>query len=337
MIKSDTGDGIQNKSHELEVGIGFQIPALIAVSLIFVVSFIGNTLVAIVLLNNLKFPFVKRRKKAKRIPIIYSVKQTNNNAFIYETNSKPLTIYQPDSCSRCQEACQKSVKKRKAPVRSAKQLASSSLAESSSIKSLLYFNLCLADFLTIFAKAPILFFYDILDYQISQTMVSCKLLGFLPGTITMVSSFTHVAISMDRFIIIFYPFRQRISYWNACLVVSAIWILAGCMVGPHLIVNNIFLNTTSNLYYCDESWHIFSHTVNISNSSEVEIINDNGRRYFSVLVFLTQYVIPLLVICGTYSAIITKMKLRRSPGELNMNRQSRMVQAESKELIEENI
>uniref|UniRef100_A0A8C4Q667 Neuropeptide FF receptor 2b n=1 Tax=Eptatretus burgeri TaxID=7764 RepID=A0A8C4Q667_EPTBU len=122
--------------------------------------------------------------------------------------------------------------------------------------------------------------------------------GLVQGMSVSASVFTLVAIAIDRFRSIVYPFKPKLSIAKAVCMTVVIWVLAASIMCPsaamltvirvenHLILYSDDLNDTAPVYSCREAWPSKSL----------------GRIYTTVL-FVNIYLTPLVVIITLYTHI----------------------------------
>ncbi|XP_012708466.2 neuropeptide FF receptor 2 isoform X2 [Fundulus heteroclitus] len=127
--------------------------------------------------------------------------------------------------------------------------------------------------------------------------VVCKLSGMVQGISVSASVFTLVAIAVDRFRCIVYPFKQKLTIATSKLIIVIIWVLAVfimCPSGVMLQVTQeqtvrIVLGTESEtrpFYWCRENWP----------SQEM-------RKVYTTVLFANIYLAPLSLIVIMYARI----------------------------------
>ncbi|THD28958.1 Neuropeptide Y receptor [Fasciola hepatica] len=212
--------------------------------------------------------------------------------------------------------------------------------KSSSITSMFLFNLSVADFLMALLIIPIHVTVEIiyLSWPLGYTM--CKLSSYLQGISVFVSALTHVVISWDRVVLIYFPLRPRMTQRNAVTLIIAVWILACIIPFPMLVVNQLQEENYST--QCMEDWTVLFPNLVVNRTTippqflfELEfweganIIVDISFAY-TVLLMILQYFLPLGVICGTYAAIAIRIKSLQTPGERDQVRDLKLSRARHK-------
>ncbi|XP_051513482.1 neuropeptide FF receptor 2 [Myxocyprinus asiaticus] len=125
----------------------------------------------------------------------------------------------------------------------------------------------------------------------------CKLSGMVQGISVSASVFTLVAIAVDRFRCIVYPFKQKLTISTSTFIIVIIWVLAisiMCPSGVMLQVTkehrvSILLsdsNTTQPFYWCLEIWP-----------------NQEMRKIYTTVLFANIYLAPLTLIVIMYARI----------------------------------
>jgi hypothetical protein len=102
------------------------------------------------------------------------------------------------------------------------------------------------------------------------------------------SIFTLMAVSLNRFWAIVYPFQNQMTKRHAKGFISAIWLLSALVTLPYILVLRLDEATMS----CEEQWPV----------------NINYRKAYTLSLFLVQYVVPLTVITVAYLKIAREMR-----------------------------
>ncbi|XP_025059257.1 neuropeptide FF receptor 1-like isoform X2 [Alligator sinensis] len=130
----------------------------------------------------------------------------------------------------------------------------------------------------------------------------CKMSGLVQGTSVSSSVFTLVAVAVDRFRCIIYPFKSKLSLLTALNTIAIIWVLAITIMCPsavmlmvaqvedHYIVYGHNQSLASPLYSCYEAWP-----------------NSEMRKVYTTVLFAHIYVAPLTLIMVMYGWIGIKL------------------------------
>ncbi|XP_072514790.1 neuropeptide FF receptor 1 like 3 [Salminus brasiliensis] len=132
--------------------------------------------------------------------------------------------------------------------------------------------------------------------------VMCKLSGLVQGTSVCASVFTLVAIAVDRFRCIVYPFKPKLTLLVAKATIGMIWLLALVIMFPsalmltveqergHFTVHNDNYNLSYPLYSCYETWP-----------------DPQMRKVYTTVLFAHIYLVPLILIILMYGRIGAKL------------------------------
>ncbi|XP_034048508.1 neuropeptide FF receptor 2-like [Thalassophryne amazonica] len=127
--------------------------------------------------------------------------------------------------------------------------------------------------------------------------VVCKLSGLVQGISVSASVFTLVAIAIDRFRCIVYPFKQRFTIATSKLIIVIIWLLAVSITCPSGVMLQVTKeqtvqiihssnNETQPFYWCHENWP-----------------NQEMRKIYTTILFANIYLAPLSLIVIMYVRI----------------------------------
>ncbi|XP_020512777.1 neuropeptide FF receptor 2-like [Labrus bergylta] len=126
--------------------------------------------------------------------------------------------------------------------------------------------------------------------------VLCKLSGMVQGISVSASVFTLVAIAVDRFRCIVYPFKQKLTIPTSKLIIVVIWVLAVSIMCPsgvmlqvtkeHRVRIILGHNDTQPFYWCRENWP-----------------NQEMRKIYTTVLFANIYLAPLSLIVIMYARI----------------------------------
>lgn len=146
----------------------------------------------------------------------------------------------------------------------------------------------------------------------------CPIMSYCQAAFVFLSSYTMVAISLDRFHAIIYPLRPRMTACQAKMVIGLVWLIALSITMPIAIVSEPnkckFVDGVWR-ERCKESW----------NPPEARVI-------YSWALMILQYFLPLLVLTVTYSVITYNLWGKRPPGEAEDSRDQRLERSKRKVL-----
>lgn len=161
-------------------------------------------------------------------------------------------------------------------------------------------NLAISDLLVGIFCMPITLLDNIIaGWPFGSSM--CKISGLVQGISVSASVFTLVAIAVDRFRCVVYPFKPKLTIKTAFVTIVIIWGLAIAIMSPSAIMLHVqeekyyrvrlgSHNKTSTVYWCREDWP-----------------NQEMRRIYTTVLFATIYLAPLSLIVVMYARIGTSL------------------------------
>ncbi|XP_066488363.1 neuropeptide FF receptor 2 [Tiliqua scincoides] len=164
------------------------------------------------------------------------------------------------------------------------------------VTNLFILNLAVSDLLVgIFCMPTTLLDNIISGWPFGNTV--CKMNGMVQGISVSASVFTLVAIAVDRFRSIVYPFKQKLTIWAAVIIIAVIWVLAVAIMCPSAVMLKVeeekhfrvilgYGNKTSPIYWCREDWP-----------------NQDMRKIYTTVLFANIYLAPLSLIVIMYARI----------------------------------
>ncbi|XP_056602558.1 neuropeptide FF receptor 1 like 2 [Triplophysa dalaica] len=169
------------------------------------------------------------------------------------------------------------------------------------VTNLFILNLAVSDLLVgVFCIPTTLVDNLITGWPFTNTV--CKMSGLVQGMSVSASVFTLVAIAVDRFRCIVYPFQPKLTLLVAKVTIVMIWMLAVVIMCPsavmltvervehHYMVHNEDYNHTNPLFSCFENW-----------------ANPQMRKVYTTVLFAHIYLIPLTLITLMYGRIGIKL------------------------------
>ncbi|XP_032873829.1 neuropeptide FF receptor 2 [Amblyraja radiata] len=123
----------------------------------------------------------------------------------------------------------------------------------------------------------------------------CKMSGLIQGISVSASVFTLVAIAVDRFRCIVYPFKQKLNMTVAAIIISVIWVLAVSIMCPSAIMLQVaklpdsvkIIQSSKNIYPCYQCYEAWP-------SLEM-------RKIYTTVLFSNIYLAPLSLIVIMYA------------------------------------
>uniref|UniRef100_A0A8C7H9M2 Neuropeptide FF receptor 1 n=1 Tax=Oncorhynchus kisutch TaxID=8019 RepID=A0A8C7H9M2_ONCKI len=167
------------------------------------------------------------------------------------------------------------------------------------VTNLFILNLAISDLLVgIFCIPTTLVDNLITGWPFSNAV--CKLSGLVQGISVAASVFTLVAIAVDRFRCIVYPFKPKLTLLVAKATIGLVWALALVIMLPSAVMLTVdqekghFMVSSDNqiypLYYCYETWP-----------------DPEMRKVYTMVLFTHIYLMPLALIMIMYGCIGAKL------------------------------
>ncbi|KAH3869386.1 hypothetical protein DPMN_032549 [Dreissena polymorpha] len=176
-------------------------------------------------------------------------------------------------------------------------------------------SLALSDILMAVLCIPLTFIANLIinSWPFGETM--CPIVSFLQVVTVFMSSFTLVAISLDRYWAIVHPLRHKMKRRQGFVVISIIWMLSIIIPLPTAIKAKVhrYVNDSSAPIFCEEVWD-----------------NVTAQSVYNFIILLFQYFIPLGILIFAYSRIILVLWIKKTPGEAVSDRDKRMALSKKK-------
>uniref|UniRef100_A0A1B0G654 G-protein coupled receptors family 1 profile domain-containing protein n=1 Tax=Glossina morsitans morsitans TaxID=37546 RepID=A0A1B0G654_GLOMM len=142
----------------------------------------------------------------------------------------------------------------------------------------------------------------------------CKTVPYIQGVSVAASVYSLIAVSLDRFIAIWWPLRQ-LSKSRARFMILCIWIIAFGSTIPWALYFDLVPTAEAyplapDMYLCQEVWPP----------------GTNGNLYFLLAHLLACYVLPMFLITLCYVLIWIKVSTRSIPGDTKDAQMDRMQQ-----------
>ncbi|XP_040092972.1 neuropeptide FF receptor 2 [Oryx dammah] len=194
------------------------------------------------------------------------------------------------------------------------------------VTNLFILNLAISDLLVGIFCMPITLLDNIIaGWPFGSTM--CKISGLVQGISVAASVFTLVAIAVDRFRCVIYPFKPKLTIKTAFVIIMIIWVLAIAIMSPSAIMLHVqeeknyrvrfnSQDKTSPVYWCREDWP----------SQEM-------RRIYTTVLFANIYLAPLFLIVVMYGRIGISLFRRKVPHTGKQNQEQWHVVSKKKQKI----
>ncbi|XP_009641363.1 prolactin-releasing peptide receptor-like [Egretta garzetta] len=161
-------------------------------------------------------------------------------------------------------------------------------------------NLAAADFIMCLACVPLTVSYAFEERGWLFGMFMCYFVTLMQAATVFVSVLSLTAIAIDRYVVVAYPIRRRISRRSCICLVACIWLLSiMASVPTSLHTHYLDLNTIGHdMIICEEFW---KH-------------EERERLLYSCLMLLLSYMLPLLAVSVSFCAITYHLRRRNVPG-----------------------
>ncbi|XP_064799851.1 neuropeptide FF receptor 1-like [Oncorhynchus masou masou] len=169
-----------------------------------------------------------------------------------------------------------------------------------SVTNLFILNLAISDLLIgVFCVPTTLIDSLISGWPFGQ--ITCTMSNLVQGMSVSASVFTLVAIAVDRFTGIVYPFRHRIRPVTALLTILFIWVLAFAVICPSAANLTVIQLEDTYMLQDNQTYPVF---VCFENWPRPEM-----RRVYTMVIFVHVYLAPLGIISIMYGCIAAKLSI----------------------------
>ncbi|XP_051971802.1 neuropeptide FF receptor 1-like [Xyrauchen texanus] len=185
-----------------------------------------------------------------------------------------------------------------------------------SVTNLFILNLAISDLLVgVFCVPTTLIDSLISGWPFSQ--ITCTMSNLVQGMSVSASVFTLVAIAVDRFTGIVYPFRHRLRPVTALFAIVFIWLFAFAIIFPSAAtltvthLEDIYMVQDNQLYplfVCFEDWP-----------------KADMRRVYTTIIFVHVYLAPLGLISIMYGCIASKLSNNLRENRVHSRRKVKVI------------
>lgn len=173
-------------------------------------------------------------------------------------------------------------------------------------------NLAISDILKALLCIPFTFVSNILLMYWPFGEGLCPIVTYIQSLAVLLSAFTLVSMSLDRYIAIVYPLRPRMTKLQALLAIGATWFCAMVVPLPTAIVSGVTVLEENGNGLCLEIW------------------NPSQQYAYSLSLLILQYFLPLVVLSFTYGRIGYIIWIKAIPGEAERKRDQKMAASKRK-------
>ncbi|XP_005110250.2 neuropeptide FF receptor 1, partial [Aplysia californica] len=171
-------------------------------------------------------------------------------------------------------------------------------------------NLAIADLIMALFCMPFTFTNVMIrTWVFSKPM--CPIVLFMQHLSVSASVFTNMAIGIDRFLVVTFPLRARMTTQRAKYTICVIWLCSVGLSSVQLVVGRA--TDHGDVIDCNEVWG-----------------SPDARRTFTMFVLFITYIIPLVILAVTYSIVSILLWKRTAPGNAHEGRDMHQLRAKRK-------
>ena len=178
-------------------------------------------------------------------------------------------------------------------------------------------NLAIGDIAKAIFCIPFTFVVNVLVPYWPFGSFMCPFVLYMQTVVVFVSAFTLVAMSIDRYMAILYPLRQKLTVKQLIVTIILVWAFALAVPLPTVFKSHLMV-----IY-------------NSSDECNLEMcIEDMGtkelKHTYTMIIMCLQYFVPLMVLMYTYSRIGYVIWIKTTPGEAERRRDERIASSKRK-------
>lgn len=160
------------------------------------------------------------------------------------------------------------------------------------VTNLFIMNLALSDIILCALAVPFTPLYSFTGKWMFGSFI-CHLVPYIQASSVYVSAWTLMAIAVDRYFVIIYPFKQKMKLTTCTVIIIGIWAFSMIITLPYGIYMDVL-----NGVYCEEKW------------PEEKFFGRMAEKYFGCFTIIMQCVVPFLVIAYCYVCISIRLNRR---------------------------
>ncbi|XP_046551712.1 RYamide receptor-like [Haliotis rubra] len=157
-------------------------------------------------------------------------------------------------------------------------------------------SLAVSDILMATLCVPFTFVANILLDYWPFGIALCPLVTYLQVVVVFLNAYILLAISLERYIAIMFPFKPRLPKRKSLWVIAVCWALSLLTPLPTAITSMTVKDDIDNVTLCLEVWPV-----------------PNQKFAYSVVIMVLQYFVPLGVLIFTYGRIVHVVWLKDVP------------------------
>ena len=174
-------------------------------------------------------------------------------------------------------------------------------------------NLAVADLIMAVFCMPFTSTYVMMTYWVF-TEPLCPIVLFFQNLSVSASVFTNMAIGTDRFLVVMFPLKSRVTTARAKYVLLTIWAASTILGSVQFFVGRTREEPNgTNVITCDERWE-----------------TREQRTTFTMFVLAITYVVPLTILAIAYTVVGIKLWRRTAPGNTDETRDHHQLRTKKK-------
>ncbi|OQV15703.1 putative Neuropeptide Y receptor [Hypsibius exemplaris] len=176
------------------------------------------------------------------------------------------------------------------------------------------FNLALTDMVMAFLCVPFSFVPTLIIGSYPFGLFMCKVMNYSQVVTVLVSSWTLVAISIERYFGVVFPFRPKMRRRKAVTVMCLTWVVALAVALPTVLFQVVVEHKAN--HHCVEKWPEW-----LAETSD----DRNHISYVYGMILMTlQYFLPVGILTFTYSTIAVHIWRSKTPGAAMKDRDKKI-------------
>ena len=178
-------------------------------------------------------------------------------------------------------------------------------------------NLAVSDLIMAVFCLPFTFTMVMLDDWVFSAPM-CPIVLYMQTVSVTASVATNMAIGIDRFWVVTFPLKSRITKSRSKVVIALIWMLAGGLSSVQLVIGRAStIPYAPGLYRtsCEEVWW---------EPAEV------WRRGYTFFILTLTYILPLTILALTYGIVGRRLWQRTAPGNADVARDNLQLRSKRK-------
>lgn len=177
-------------------------------------------------------------------------------------------------------------------------------------------NLAINDLIFALLCIPSTFITAYLIQYWPMPQFMCVFLNYMQNVSVTLTVYTLIWITLDKFWALVKPLQARISITLCKYLIFVSWLFSLATSLPIAMFTRLTsVNSSQSKPQCSEIW-----PKNLEQMSTV----------YNVLMLLTQYFVPLIILTYCYAKIGLVLKRSKAPGETDLNRDARMTKSKQK-------